>query len=546
MTTQPQWWQGAAIYQIYPRSFLDTTGNGVGDLAGITRKLDYVADLGVDAIWISPFVQSPMKDYGYDVSDYRAVDPLFGQQGDVQVLFDEAHKRGLKVLMDQVLSHTSDQHPWFAESKLSRDNPKADWYVWADAAPDGGPPNNWLSVFGGPSWQWSPWRSQYYLHNFLREQPDLNFHNPDVQEAMLDVCRYWLDLGADGFRLDVCAFYFHDRQLRDNPPEPEAPRGAHFQFNPYSHQRHTRDISQPENLGFLERLRALIDDYEDRVLLGEMHQENYAQLHRDYTAPSRLHLAYGYDLLGAETLDAAVVRASVEKLGHADDDGWPCWAMDNHDFTRTPTRCGVEDEPDAAVVALAALTCLRGASCLYQGSELALPEAQLDFEDLQDPYGKEFWPAYKGRDGARTPMPWKAEKPHCGFSEADPWLPVPPAHARLAVDVQDTQPGSPLNRVRAFLDWRRGEPALRTGSMVIHDAPDGVLAFTRDDGQGPVFCAFNLASEGTCLDLGHAVSGDALDGHGFGCHADDSGIHLPAWGAWFGRPPGAQAEGTRA
>ncbi|SLN65762.1 Oligo-1,6-glucosidase [Roseivivax jejudonensis] len=545
MTTHAAWWQGATIYQIYPRSFLDTTGNGVGDLPGITRKLDYIAALGVDAIWISPFVQSPMKDYGYDVSDYRAVDPLFGQQGDVQVLFDEAHRRGLRVLMDQVLSHTSDQHPWFRESRGSRDNPKADWYVWADAAPDGGPPNNWLSVFGGASWQWSPWRSQYYLHNFLREQPDLNFHNPEVQEAVLDVCRYWLDLGADGFRLDVCAFYFHDTELRDNPPEPETPRGAHFQFNPYSYQRHVHDIGQPENLGFLERLRALTDEYEDRVLLGEMHQENYAQLHREYTAPGRLHLAYGYDLLGAEQRDPAVIRRSAEKLGYSDTDGWPCWAMDNHDFTRTPTRCGWEDNPDASVMALVALTCLRGAACLYQGSELALPEATLDYEDLQDPYGREFWPAYAGRDGARTPMPWTADHPNGDFSHEAPWLPVPPAHLRLSVATQDAQPGSPLNRIRRFLAWRRDEPALRHGAMRMHDGPEGVLTFTRDDGANPVFCAINLSPGGACVTPGHAISGGALEGHGFGCHADETGIHLPAWGAWFGRPPNSVAGAVR-
>ena len=535
MTTS-DWWQGATIYQIYPRSFLDTTGNGVGDLPGIARKLDYIADLGADAIWVSPFVQSPMKDYGYDVSDYHAVDPLFGQQEDVHILFEEAHKRGLKVLMDQVLSHTSDRHAWFRESKRSRDNPRADWYVWADAAPDGGPPNNWLSVFGGSSWQWNPWRGQYYLHNFLREQPDLNFHTPAVQDAVLDICRSWLELGADGFRLDVCAFYFHDPELRDNPPEPATPRGAHFQFNPYSYQRHVHDIGQPQNLAFLERLRALTDEYDDRVLLGELHQENYAQLHRDYTAPGRLHLAYGYDILGAEQLSADLLRASAEKLGHSEGDGWPCWAMDNHDFTRTPSRCGWERNPDAALLALVALTCMRGAACIYQGSELALPEAELSFDQLHDPYGQEFWPAYKGRDGARTPMPWDQHLPHGGFSDAEPWLPVPHAHLRRAVSVQQAQPGSPLNRLRRFLNWRKDEPALRTGAMRFLEAPENVLAFTRDDGRAPIFCVFNFSETDVCVRPDDSACGPPLEGHGFGCHADGTGIHLPAWGAWFGRP----------
>jgi len=536
MADDASWWQGATIYQIYPRSFLDTTGNGVGDLPGIARKLDYVAELGVDAIWVSPFVQSPMKDFGYDVSDYLAVDPLFGQQEDVHVLFEEAHRRGLKVLMDQVLSHTSDQHPWFRESRCSRDNAKADWYVWADAAEDGGPPNNWLSVFGGPSWQWNPWRGQYYLHNFLREQPDLNFHNEEVQQAMLDVCRAWLDLGADGFRLDVCAFYFHDPDLRNNPPEPSTPRGAHFQFNPYSYQRHVHDIAQPQNLPFLERLRALTDTYDDRVLLGELHQENYARLHRDYTAPGRLHLAYGYDILGADGLDAGLLRRTAEKLGHGQDDGWPCWAMDNHDFMRTPSRCGWEGNPDAAVLALVALTCLRGASCIYQGSELALPEAELAYDQLQDPYGLEFWPAYKGRDGARTPMPWDDHAPHGGFSSADPWLPVPHPHLHRAVNLQLAQPGSPLHRLRRFLNWRKHEGALRSGTMAFHDSPDEVLCFTRDDGQAQVFCAFNFSEGATCVAPPREVCGTALEGHGFGCPVDAEGLHLPAWGAWFGRP----------
>ena len=546
MPSDAAWWQGATIYQIYPRSFLDTTGNGVGDLRGIARKLDYVAGLGVDAIWVSPFVQSPMKDYGYDVSDYFAVDPLFGQQEDVHILFEEAHKRGLKVLMDQVLSHTSDRHPWFRESKCSRDNPRADWYVWADAAPDGGPPNNWLSVFGGPSWQWSPWRGQYYLHNFLREQPDLNFHNPEVQEAMLEVCRTWLELGADGFRLDVCAFYFHDPELRDNPPEPEAPRGSHFQFNPYSHQRHVHDIAQPQNLAFLERLRALADSYGDRVLLGELHQENPARLHRDYTAPGRLHLAYGYDILGADGLSAGLLRRSAEKLGHGPDDGWPCWAMDNHDFMRTPSRCGWEDDPDAAVLALVALTCLRGAACIYQGSELALPEAELNRDDLHDPYGIEFWPAYKGRDGARTPMPWDAQAPHGGFSAADPWLPVPAAHLRRAVSVQDAQPGSPLNRLRRFLAWRGQEAALRRGAMTFHDAPDNVLAFSRSLEDEAICCVFNLGAEERRVPISGGVCGRALEGHGYGCPEEGGSLRLPAWGAWFGKTPGGAAKAAAA
>lgn len=535
MTKNDPWWQGATIYQIYPRSFLDVTGNGIGDLQGIVRKLDYVADLGVDAIWVSPFVQSPMKDGGYDVSDYLAVDPLFGQQEDVFILFEEAHRRGLKVIMDQVLSHTSDRHPWFLESRSSRDNARADWYVWADAAEDGSPPNNWLSVFGGSSWQWSPFRGQYYLHNFLREQPDLNFHCAAVQQALLDVCGSWLDYGADGFRLDVCTFYFHDPALTDNPPQPTAPRGSHFQFNPYSYQRHVHDIAQPQNIAFLERLRALTDSYGDRVLLGELHQESYHRIHREYTAENRLHLAYGYDLLGADELGPEQLRATADALGCGTQDGWNCWAIDNHDFTRSVSRCGWEGMPDAAVIYLCMLTCLRGAACIYQGSELALPEARLDHEDLKDPYGIEFWPAYKGRDGSRTPMPWQTESPFAGFSGVEPWLPVPESHRERAVSRQMTQPGSPLLRLRRFLHWRRRHRALRQGSMTFLPLDKPLVGFVRSYDGVRICCVFNLGPEEIRISReGSDIGGQAMDGHGFGCPADGSYLHLPAWGAWFG------------
>lgn len=535
MTNGTAWWQGAIIYQIYPRSFLDTSGNGIGDLRGITRGLDYVASLGADAIWISPFVRSPMKDGGYDVSDYLAVDPLFGRQEDLHELFRAAHERGLKVLLDQVLSHTSDQHPWFLESRRSRDNARADWYVWADAAEDGGPPNNWLSVFGGSSWQWSPWRSQYYLHNFLREQPDLNFHCVAVQEALLEVCRSWLELGADGFRLDVCAFYFHDRALPDNPPAPETPRGSHFQFNPYSYQRHIHDIAQPENTAFLERLRRLVDSYRDRVLLGELHQENYAKLHREYTAPGRLHLAYGYALLGADRMSAGLLRRTAEHLGHSTGDGWVCWAMDNHDFSRSLTRFAWAQQQEAPVVHLAALSCLRGAACIYQGSELALPQAELEPGQLADPYGIEFWPAYAGRDGSRTPMPWVEDAPHGGFSAAEPWLPVPSSHRAKAVSVQEGRPGSPLLRLRSFLHWRRQQPALRAGSMSFLDLPEPLLGFFRHREGTTICCIFNLGPEEQQLPIdGGEGFGEAMTGHGFGCLSDEGALYFPPWGAWFG------------
>ncbi|MCF8478235.1 MAG: alpha-glucosidase family protein [Pseudolabrys sp.] len=532
---EPPWWQGAIIYHVYPRSFLDTTGNGVGDLNGIRQKLDHIANLGADAVWISPFVKSPMLDFGYDVADYRSVDPLFGTLDDFENLLAAAHERGLRVLMDQVFSHTSNQHPWFVESSQDRSNPKADWYVWADPKADGSPPNNWLSVFGGSSWQWEPKRGQYFLHNFLRQQPDLNYHNRQVQDAILDVARYWLDMGVDGFRLDVCAFYFHDAKLRDNPPNPQRSSGRQFMFNPYSLQIHRHDIAQPENLAFLERLRALTDAYPDRVLLGELHENEGVRLHIEYTAANRLQLAYGYWLLGADSLDAQFIARTAADLGHDMDSGWPCWALDNHDFMRSPTRLG----PDAAsgelpFVTLMALSCLRGALCIYQGSELGLDQADIPFDRMIDPYGREFHPAYSGRDGARTPIPWDADLLHCGFSKAEPWLPIPADHASKAVATQAALPGSLLNRMRNFLVWRRTQPALRTGGLRFIATPPHILAFERSLADQRIFCVFNMQGVEAELDFPEALMGTPLTGHGFGGVRSGPRLSLPAYGAYFG------------
>ncbi|QUS35489.1 alpha-glucosidase [Falsirhodobacter algicola] len=532
-TRNANWWKGAVIYQIYPRSFQDTTGNGVGDLKGITQRLDHVAALGADAVWISPFVKSPMLDFGYDVSDYLAVDPLFGTLDDFRALLDRAHALGLRVIMDQVLSHTADQHPWFLESRESRDNPKADWYVWADARPDGNVPNNWLSVFGGSSWQWEPRRGQYFLHNFLRQMPDLNYHNPEVQQAVLDTCRFWLDMGVDGFRLDVCTFYAHDLELRDNPPNPNIPEGEAFRFNPYSQQQHVYDIARPETVAFLEKLRALCDGYGDRALLGELNESDAVRIHREYTAVKRLQLAYGYWLTGAHHISPRMLRDVARDLGHDDDSGWPCWAMDNHDFSRAITRLGAEDRPEEVTVILAALSCLRGAMCLYQGSELGLPQAEIPHDRIIDPYGKEFWPAYKGRDGARTPMPWQEGAPHSGFSEVDPWLPVVSEHAELAVSKQEALPGSTLNRMRQFLTWRQDKAVLREGGMEFIETTENVLSFRRMLGDCVITCAFNFGGQEEVVHLPEAEVGPAMEGHGFGGVRRGDDVRLPAYGAAF-------------
>ena len=494
--TDQQWWRGAVIYQIYPRSFLDTDGDGVGDLPGIVARLDHVASLGVDAIWISPFFRSPMHDFGYDISDYCDVDPLFGTLEDFDRLLREAHVRGLKVMIDQVPSHCSIEHPWFVESRQDRGNPKADWFVWADAKPDGSPPNNWLSIFGGVAWTWEPRRRQYYLHNFLSSQPQLNFHNPQAYAAQLETLRFWLDRGVDGFRLDSINFPFHDAQLRDNPAKPmELRQGRGFSpDNPYAFQYHTYNNTRPENLGFLEDVRRLMDGYADVAALGEISSDDSLATMSDYVQPHRLHMGYSFELL-TDDGSPAHIRSTVEALEVQLQDGWPCWAISNHDVQRAVTRWGNGRDDDAHARQLIALVCsLRGSVCLYQGEELGLPEADVPYEALQDPYGKAFWPNFKGRDGCRTPMPWN-DAAQAGFSSVKPWLPVPDAHIERNVDSQSVDPSSVLNAARAFLGWRKSQPALVDGSIRFLDAPAQVLAFVREHDGQRLLVAFNLSPD---------------------------------------------------
>jgi alpha-glucosidase len=536
------WWKGAVIYEIYPRSFQDTDGDGIGDLAGITARLDYVASLGVDAVWIAPFFTSPMDDFGYDVADYRGVDPIFGTLADFDALLKRAHHLGIRVLIDLVLSHTSDRHPWFAESRADRTNPRADWYVWADPKADGTPPNNWLSFFGGPAWEWDGRRRQYYMHNFLASQPDLNFHEPAVQDAVLDVARFWLDRGVDGFRLDTANKYFHDEKLRDNPPTtPGMTLSAMSPANPFSMQQPIYNVNRPETLAFHERLRALMDEYPATVTVGEIGvQLTGSRSLADYTAPGRLHMAYSFDLLEPDV----TARHISEVLQKTERDGatWTAWSFSNHDVMRAPTRFGAP--PVAAPTLVQLLACLRGTPTLYQGEELGLAEADVPFEKLKDPYGRRFWPAYRGRDGARTPMPWRHDAKNAGFSAGEPWLPVPPDHAAAAVDVQENDPASPLSRTRAFLAWRRGERVLYDGSIRFLDAGEAILAFTRTDEAGAgLLCAFNLTPAEATLTL----RGDApptAHAHGVaGGEAEGGRIRFSPWGAYIGRLEGGHHHG---
>ena len=532
---QTPWWRGAVIYQIYPRSFQDTDANGVGDLPGIIERLDYVASLGVDAIWISPFFKSPMADFGYDIADYRDVDPLFGTLADFDRLVAKAHALGLKIVIDQVLSHTSIEHPWFKESRESRVNPRADWYVWADAREDGTPPNNWLSIFGGVAWQWEPRRRQYFLHNFLASQPDLNFHNPEVRRAALDNVKFWLDRGVDGLRLDAINFCFHDRQLRDNPPKPASERvGRGFSpDNPYAYQYHYYNNTQPENLEFLRELRALLDRYPDVAALGEISSEDSLATMAEYTGPGRLHMGYSFELL-TDDFSAAHVRQTVEALEAKMTQGWPCWAISNHDVQRVATRWGGERAPAHIASTLSALACsLRGSICVFQGEELGLTEVELPYELLQDPYGIAFWPTFKGRDGCRTPMPWTPGA-NGGFSTAKPWLPVPDAHRERSVARQESAADSPLQRFRAFLRWRKQHPALMWGSVRMLPTPEPVLAFERTLDGRTVRAMFNTSDQPCELELPGSKPLRAINGHGL-VAGEQTGnrVRLPAYGVPF-------------
>ncbi|WP_180903474.1 beta-galactosidase BglA [Martelella soudanensis] len=538
------WWRGAVIYQVYPRSFQDSNGDGIGDIRGIADRLDYIAGLGADAVWISPFFTSPMKDFGYDVSNYKDIDPMFGTLADFDAMIEKAHDLGLKIMIDLVLSHTSDQHPWFVESRSSRDNQRADWYVWADARPDGSPPNNWLSIFGGSSWQWDSRRLQYYMHNFLVSQPDLNFHNMDVQDALLDVARFWLDRGVDGFRLDTINFYFHDQDLRDNPALAPALRNDQTApaVNPYNYQEHLYDKSRPENLAFLKRLRAVMEEYPAVAAVGEVgDSQRGLEIVGEYTSGGdKMQMCYAFEFLAPQPVTPRHVVNSINAFDAAAPEGWACWAFSNHDVVRHISRwgAGIEDREAYAKMLASLLMTLKGSICLYEGEELGLSEADIAFEDLQDPYGIEFWPEFKGRDGCRTPMVWQAGAANAGFSTAEKtWLPVSPDHVMKAVDVQQGEDGSVLEHYRRFLALRKGLPALARGGIAFHEADsDGLLIFTRHLDGASVLCVFNISDAPVTTRLPDgAWQTLGAERTGFSFEAEGNTIKLPAWGGYFAR-----------
>jgi alpha-glucosidase len=509
MTNDFLWWRDGVIYQIYPRSFADSDGDGVGDLPGITSKLDYLADLGVDAIWLSPFYPSPNADFGYDVSDYKNVDPRFGTLADFDTLAAEAHRRGIRVVVDLVLNHTSDQHPWFTESRSSRENPKRDWYLWQPPTPlappifagfrknwgmkggwAGGPPNNWQSIFGGGGWEWDQATGQYYFHMFLKEQPDVNWHNPDVRREMLDVFRFWAERGVDGFRLDVFNAYFKDEGFRDNPRK--------FGLRGFDRIEHLHDIDQPEMYPLLNEIRALLDSYPERYAVGETFLAT-PQKAASYCGPDKLHAAFNFDFLFRK-FSAADFAEGIKKWTQAiGENAWPNYVLSNHDQPRSATRYApakwgrAKSEDDARVkVALGMLLTLRGTPFLYYGEEIGMRDISLKRSEIQDPPGKYYWPFYKGRDGCRAPMQWD-DSPYAGFSTAKPWLPVHPNYVKRNAAAQQDDPHSLFNFVKKVLALRKEYPALQRGDFRLFFRTDtGVLAYERTLGEQRVLVYINF------------------------------------------------------
>lgn len=493
METVP-WWRGAVVYQVYVRSFADSNGDGVGDFSGLVSKLDYIARLGADAIWLSPIHPSPNRDWGYDVSDYNTLNPEYGTDADFDRLLAEAHARGLKILTDEVLAHTSDEHAWFKASLESTD--KRDWYVWAPPRDDGTAPNNWLSAFGGPAWSYHPARRQCYHHKFLRQQPKLNWHSHAAREAALAVLDEWLARGVDGFRLDVANAFLHDATLPDNPAVPTDERTPRIWSHAANLQIHRHDSNLTGNLAVLDEIRRRVERYPERFVMGEF-SENPERAGA-YSAPDEgLHSGYSFPFLEAHELEPSFIVRHYQDLARHPDH-WPSIAFSNHDVMRTITRFGGPNAPpELARLMLCILITLRGTVLLYQGEELGLPEAILTRSQLKDPVGDLYYPLYRGRDGCRTPMPWEATAQNFGFTTGTPWLPLAPAHGVLAVSGQERDAQSTLAFARCLLSVRRNSAALRLGDIEFLDAPARILAFLRCYESERVLCVFNMNSGDT-------------------------------------------------
>ncbi len=477
------WWRQAVIYQIYPRSFQDTNGDGIGDLEGIRLRLDHLVSLKVDAIWISPIFASPMADFGYDVSDHRAIDPIFGTMEDFDRLLDEAHRKGLKVILDYVPNHTSDKHPWFLESRASRQNPKRDWYVWRDPRADGGPPSNWTSEFGGPAWTFDEVTGQFYFHAYLPQQPDLNWRNPEVVAAMLDVLRFWFDRGVDGFRVDAIHRLFEDEELRDDPVNPDWHEG----LPPSRQLLRSYSMDRPEVHGVIALMRGVAKSYADeRLLIGEAYLPIERLMAYYGMALSGFHLPFNFHLISTPWKPKAIAALIDEYEIALPQGGWPNWVLGNHDRPRVATRLG----PEQARIAAMLLLTLRGTPTLYQGDEIGLTDVPVPPALVRDPFGKNA-PAF-GRDPERTPMQWDAS-PHAGFSTTEPWLPVAHDFRTRNVERQASDAGSMLSLYRALTTLRREEAALAIGSYKLVQANENVLAYERCHGERRLLVALNFA-----------------------------------------------------
>jgi alpha-glucosidase len=497
-----QWWQSGAIYQIYPRSFKDANGDGIGDLAGITSELEYLRWLGVDALWLSPCYPSPMHDFGYDVSDYTDIHPDFGTLEDFDRLLAEAKKHGLRVILDFVPNHSSDQHAWFIESRASRDNPKRDWYVWCDAKPDGSPPNNWQSMFRGPAWTWDEATGQYYLHSFLKEQPDLNWRNPEVQAAMLDVLRFWMRRGVAGFRIDVVDFLMKDPLMRDNPPNPKYDPADGYSWEQFLN---VHNFGHPDVHGVMRDIRQMIEEFPQSVSIGEVNYaipiDKVASYYGTPPAPE-LHLPFNFKLLqmaNAPTWTAAQIRGLVQAYDAAiPAHGWPNWVLGNHDNSRVSSRIGRENMRLAALLMLT----LRGTPFIYYGEEIGMVDVPIPLEKAQDPFGLR--ESGRGRDPERTPMQWNGSA-HAGFSPAhakETWLPVADDYAQVNVAKQRDDPRSILTLYRQLLHFRRETPALHAGaySSLDVDARE-CFVYLRQHGAQQRIVALNFSGQAVTLEL---------------------------------------------
>ena len=495
------WWQRGIIYQIYPRSFMDSNGDGVGDLRGLISRLDYLRGLGVDAVWLSPIFPSPMKDFGYDVSDYTGIHPLFGTLEDFDLLIREAHAQKIKLVLDFVPNHTSDQHPWFIESRSSRDNPKRDWYIWRDPALGGGPPNNWLSNFGGSAWEYDPKTEQYYYHAFLREQPDLNWRNSQVIAAMLNVLRLWLERGVDGFRVDVLWHLIKDEQFRDNPVNPDWREGA----DPYQRLLELQTTDQAEVHAVVTRMRRLVDQYQDRVLIGEIYLPVERLVKYYGVNLSGVHVPFNFQLLLAKWHARDIARIISQYEAALPKGGWPNWVLGNHDRPRIVSRVGSKQ---ARVAAMLLLT-LRGTPTLYYGDEIGMHDVEIPPEKVQDPFEKNVPGRGLGRDPQRTPMQWSAAK-NAGFTAGKPWLPIAEDYAQNNVEAERDDSFSILSLYMQLINVRRGEPALEVGELERIDTAGDLLTYIRRDGESAFLVALNFGSEPQVIDISDKAGGGRI------------------------------------